>query len=225
MKTLLLWMYKLIRRELLVSLRTPHMILHPLLFFGITLILFPLALTSSPTMLHTLAPGIVWIVALLAHILSMERFFEQDEAEGILECWLIYPVPLTVIVYAKIITHWLLTGFLLALMVPVVGIMLSMRASEIAILSVSLFIGTPILSCLGALGAAITISLPLRGVLLSLLLFPLWIPVLILGTGSVTVFMSGLSCHAWLALLAAMASITWVGVPPLAACALRVSQE
>jgi heme exporter protein B len=172
-----------------------------------------------------MAPGVVWVAALLASMLSLTRLFAADHADGTLEQMLLAPQSLSVLVLGKMIAHWMVSGLPLVLMSPVLGLQFDMSAQGLGILMIGLLLGTPVLSMLGAVGAALTLGLRGGGVLVSLLVLPLCIPVLIFGAGAVEAVNSGLSAGANLALMGAIAVLALVFTPWVAAQALRISME
>lgn len=212
-----------IHRELLINIRKSFSIIHPLIFFSLVIFLFPFILSQETKQLNQLMPGLIWISALLAYLLSIERFFEIDYENGSLESLLIYPFPLPLSVLAKTLTHWFLTGLPLTVLAPIFGYLTGLTFLEIKILFLSLLVGTPALSCLGTILAAITLSLGSRGLLLAILLIPLSIPVLIFGTGSVLAESMGLSSAASLSFLAAISITLLLSTPFAAGAALRLN--
>ena len=176
---------QIIRRELLIAYRRQADIFNPLWFFIIVITLFPLGVGPEPNLLARIAPGIIWVAALLAALLSMERLFRDDYLDGSLEQMLLMPSPLSVAAFAKMIAHWLLTGLPLILISPLLAILLSLNWNTWIAVLLTLLIGTPTLSFLGAIGMALTVGLRKGGVLLSLLILPLYIPVLIFATSAI----------------------------------------
>lgn len=221
MNSLVTIFFSQIHRECLLHIRKPLAMIHPWMFFIMVILLFPFILSQQITLLNALLPGLIWIAALLAYLLSIEHFFEMDHNNGSLELLLIYPFPLPLSVLAKTIAHWLLTGLPLTILSPFLAYLIGFSFSEIKILVVSLTLGTPTLSALGTLLGAITISMASRGLLLAILLIPLSIPVLIFGTGSVLAESMGVSASASLSFLAAITITAFVGTPFASAAALR----
>ncbi|MFC0309628.1 heme exporter protein CcmB [Gallibacterium trehalosifermentans] len=215
--------YDIIKRELQIAMRKPSEILNPLWFFLIVITLFPLVVGPEPQLLARIAPGIVWVAALLSALLSFERLFKDDYLDGSLEQLLLLPIPLSMIALAKIFSHWLLTGFPLILLSPIAGLLLSLDIDVWWALVQTLFIGTPILSCIGAVGVALTVGLRKGGVLLSLLVVPLFIPVLIFTAAVLDSAALHLGYSGQLAILAAMLVLALVSCPFAVAAALRVS--
>ncbi len=212
-------------RDLTLALRRRSDVLTTLFFFIIVVSLFPLGVGPEPGILRTIAPGIVWVAALLASMLSLGRLFAHDYADGTLEQMLLVPQPLSILVLGKIIAHWLVSGLPLVLVAPVLGLQFDLAPQALGVLMISLLLGTPILSLLGAIGAALTLGLRGGGVLVSLLVLPLYIPVLIFGAGAVDASVSGLGAQAHLSLLGAFLVCAFVLAPPAAAAALRISAE
>jgi len=213
---------QLLRRELLIGLRSPGQWLNPLLFFVIVITLFPLGIGPEPSRLATIAPGVLWVAALLAVLLSLDTLFERDRADGVLEQWVLGSLPLTVLVLSKVLAHWLASGLPLLLLSPVLGLMLGLPAQAVPVLCASLALGTLTLSLTGAIGAALTVGVNRGGVLLSLLVLPLNVPVLIFGASAVTAAADGFSPAAALTLLAAMAAFALSLAPWATAAALRI---
>lgn len=210
-------------RDLLLAYRRKGDLLNPLLFFVMVLALFPLGVSPSPDFLSKLAPGVLWVAALLAALLSLDNLFRADFEDGTLEQLLLssestYPMAL-----AKALAHWLTTGLPLALLAPLLAIMLFLPAQAIPVLVVSLLIGTPTLSLIGAIAAALTVGLKKGGVLISLLVLPLYIPVLIFGASAVQNAAQGLPVQAYLAILGSMLALSIVLAPFAIAASLRVS--
>jgi heme exporter protein B len=217
--------FGVLRRDLTVALRRISDVLTPLAFFAIVVSLFPLGVGPEPERLATLAPGVVWVAALLAVMLSLDRLFANDYADGTLEQLLLAPQPLSVLVLAKAAAHWLLTGLPLVALSPLLALQLQLPAAAMDTLIVSLLLGTPVLSLLGSVGAALTLGVRGGGVLVSLLVLPLYTPVLIFGASSVTAAVEGLSTEAHLSLLAAFLVLALSLVPWATAAALRVSLD
>ncbi|MBW8078186.1 MAG: heme exporter protein CcmB [Gallionella sp.] len=214
-----------IRRDLLLAMRRRADVLTILVFFILVVSLFPLGVGPEMDMLRKMAPGVLWVAALLASMLSLGRLFSADYLDGTLEQMLLVPQSLSVLVLGKMIAHWLVSGLPLVLMAPVLGLQFDMSVQGLMVLMASLLMGTPILSMLGAIGAALTLGLRGGGVLLSLLVLPLCIPVLIFGTGAVEAVASGLSVVSNLSLIAALLMLCLVFTPWVAAQALRISME
>ncbi len=197
----------------------------PLVFFIVALSLFPLGVGPEPQMLREIAPGIVWVCALLASMLSVNALFASDLADGSLEQMLLAPQPVIAVAAAKCTVHWLVSGLPLIVASPLVGLLFGLSGQALAALVVSLVLGTPILSLLGALGAALTLGLRSGGMLLILIVLPLATPALIFGAGAVGTVESGLSAAGHFSLLGALLIATAVGAPWATAAALRISTE
>jgi len=214
-----------LRRDLVLAFRRRSDVLTTLFFFVIVVSLFPLGVGPEPELLRTMAPGILWVAALLASMLSLGRLFSLDYLDGTLEQMLLAPEPLPVIVLAKAAAHWLVSGLPLVLMSPVLAIQFDLTQTLIEILVLSLLLGTPVLSLIGAIGASLTLGLRGGGVLVSLLVLPLYVPVLIFGAGAVGAESSGLGAQSHLLLLAAMLVFAAVASPWAVAAGLRISVE
>lgn len=212
-----------VRRELVSALRRRADILNPLWFFVIVITLFPLGVGPEPALLARIAPGIVWVAALLASLLALERLFRDDYIDGTLEQMMLMPCPLGVVVLAKVLAHWLLTGLPLLLLSPLVAVLLSMDMNGFLGMFWTLLLGTPVLSLLGAIGVALTVGIGKGGVLLSLLTLPLYIPVLIFATSAIETAGLGLPYSGQLAILGAMLAGSVTLAPFAIAAALRVS--
>lgn len=215
----------IIRRDLLLAMRRQSDVLTTLFFFVIVVSLFPLSVGPEMNMLRTMAPGVVWVAALLASMLSLGRMFSSDYLDGTLEQILLSPHSLSLLVLGKVFAHWLVTGVPLVLMAPVLGIQYDLPADALYVLTASLLLGTPILSLIGAIGAALTLGLRGGGVLVSLLVLPLYIPVLIFGSGAVEASSAGLGYGAHFSLLGAFLLVSLVFAPWAAASSLRISME
>jgi heme exporter protein B len=214
---------RLLRRQLLLAVRRPVEIGNPLLFFAMVVALFPLGLGPSPDTLAGFAPGVLWITALLSNLLTSDAVFRSDFEDGSLEQLLMAPQPLFLSVLAYIGAHWLTTGLLLAVVSPVFALMLNLSASAVAALVGSLLIGTALLSLIGGIGAALTVGLKRGGMLISLLILPLYMPVLIFGSASVQAAVNGLPAGPYLAILGAMLCLAIALAPLAMAAGLRIS--
>ena len=215
----------LVRRDLLLALRRKSDVATALLFFVIVASLFPLGIGAEPNQLRAIAPGVIWVAALLSSMLSLVRLFAADHADGTLEQMLLGAAPLGVVVAAKAAAHWLVAGLPLVLAAPLIALQYDIEAPLYGVLALSLLLGTPILSIIGAIGAALTLGLRGGGVLLSLLVLPLYVPVLIMGAGAVEMAGAGLDPGGQLLLLAAMLVVAVAFAPLAAAAALRISLE
>jgi heme exporter protein B len=214
-----------VRRELLLALRRPSDVATALLFFVIVASLFPLGIGAEPERLRSIAPGVIWVAALLSAMLSLGRLFAADHADGTLEQMLLGAAPLGLIVAAKTAAHWLVSGLPLVLIAPLIAVQYDVAARLYGVLAVSLLLGTPVLSFIGAIGAALTLGLRGGGVLLSLLVLPLYVPVLILGAGAVAMADAGLAAGGQLELLGALLIMAAAFTPWATAAALRISSE
>lgn len=213
----------IVRRDLLLAFRRRQDLANPLVFFVIVVSLFPLGVAPERTFLAEAGAGIVWVAALLATLLSLDGLFRADFEDGSLEQLLLSPASLYVIVLAKILAHWLVTGLPLLLLSPVLGLMMYLEPAQIGVLMLTLLLGSPVLSLIGAIGAALTVGLRVGGVLLSLLVLPLYVPVLIFGAGTVNAAGGGLPIAGHLALLGAFLALAVALAPLASAAALRIS--
>ena len=215
----------IIKRDLLLAIRRQSDVLTTLFFFVIVVSLFPLSVGPEMNMLRTMAPGVVWVAALLASMLSLGRMFSNDYVDGTLEQMLLSPQSLSLLVLGKALAHWLVTGVPLVLMAPILGIQYDLPAEALVILTITLLLGTPVLSLIGGIGAALTLGVRGGGVLVSLLVLPLYIPVLIFGAGAVEANMAGVGYDAHLSLIGAFLLVSLVFAPWAIASSLRVSLE
>ncbi len=218
-------MTTVIRRELLIAFRRKADILNPLWFFIIVITLFPLSIGPEPNLLARIAAGIVWVAALLSALLSLERLFRDDFSDGSLEQMMLMPTPLSVLVLAKVIAHWLLTGLPLIIISPLLAILLSLDFNTWLAIVLTLLLGTPTLSFLGGVGVALTVGLQKGGVLLSLLILPLYIPVLIFATSAIDAASLGMAYNGQLAILGALLMGSATLTPFAISSALRVSVQ
>jgi len=215
----------IVARDLRLAMRRQADIVSVLFFFIIVASLFPLGVGPEPQLLKKLAPGVLWVGALLATMLSLPRLFADDFRDGTLEQLVLAPQPLGLTVIGKVVAHWLVSGLPLALLAPVLGIQFDLDTDALLTLTVSLLIGTPALSGIGAIGAALTLGLRGGGVLVSLLVLPLYIPVLIFGAGAVDATVTGMGAEAHLSILGALAIAGVFFAPWATAAALRISLE
>jgi heme exporter protein B len=218
-------MLAIIRRDLLVAMRGKSEVLTALFFFVIVTSLFPLGIGPEPTLLRKIAPGVLWVAALLATMLGLQRMFAADHADGTLEQMALSPTPLALLVGGKIVSHWLVSGLPLVLIAPVLGIQFDLDAGALGVLMLALLLGTPLLSLIGAIGAALTLGVRGGGVLLSLLVLPLYVPALIFGAGAVQAHIAGLAFGGHLSLLAAMLALAAFFAPWATTAALRIALE
>jgi len=214
-----------IRRDLLLAARKKSEVLTALFFFVIVTSLFPLGIGPEPVLLKKIAPGVLWVAALLATMLGLNRLFATDHVDGTLEQMVLSPTPLGLLVSGKIAAHWLLSGLPLVLLAPVLGLQFDLDGGALGVLIVALLLGTPLLSLIGAIGAALTLGLRGGGVLLSLLVLPLYVPALIFGAGAVEAHISGLGAGGHLSLLAALLALAVFFAPWATTAALRIALE
>lgn len=215
----------LLRRDLMLALRRKTEVLTGVFFFVVVASLFPLAIGPDFKLLRLIAPGILWVGALLASMLVLARLFEADHRDGTLEQMCLSPASLGVLVSAKILSHWLLCGLPLVVLSPVLGLQFDLSADAMAVLALSLLIGTPVLSLVGAIGAALTLGVRGGGVLLSLLVLPLFVPVLVFGAGAVEAQAAGLGAQAHVSILLAMLVPAAVFGPWACSVALKIALE
>ena len=215
----------IVLRDLTLAMRRRSDVFTTLFFFVIVVSLFPLGIGPELKVLRLIAPGVVWVAALLASMLALERLFAADFDDGTLEQMLLTPQPLSLLVLGKVTAHWLVTGVPLVLMAPLLGLQYDLSADALGVLMVSLLLGTPSLSLIGAIGAALTLGLRGGGVLVSLLVLPLCVPVLIFGAGAVEASVSGLGELGHLYRMGAILVMSGLLAPLATAMALRVSAE
>ncbi len=216
----------IVARDLKLAMRRKTDVLTTLFFFVIVISLFPLGVGTDKETLQTIAPGVAWVAALLASMLALERLFAADFTDGTLEQLLLTPQPLSVLVFGKIVAHWLLTGLPLVVLAPLVALQYHLPAAALEAMMLALLIGTPTLSLIGAIGAALTLGLRGGGILLSLLVLPLYIPILIYGAGAVVAStLPGAELQAYFSLLLAFLLLALVFAPWATAAALRISIE
>lgn len=213
----------MVRRDFTLALRNKSEWANPLFFFILACSLFPLGIGPEPNTLEKIAPGIIWVTALLAAMLSLDGIFRSDFEDGSLEQQILGPHPFTTLVYAKILVHWLITGIPLMLLSPLLGVILHLSSDGIILLMISLLLGTPVLSLIGSIGVALTVGIKRGGMLLSLLVLPLYIPVLIFGAGAVDVGLGGLDTSGHFLLMAAILVLAITLAPLATAAALKVS--
>jgi len=213
----------IIKRDLTIAFRHRDDILNPLLFFVIVVTLFPLGIGPDSTILSRIAPGIIWVAALLSTLLSLDRLFKSDHSDGSLEQMLLSPHPVFILVLGKIIAHWLLTGLPLILVAPLLAVLLHLNENSYGALMLTLLLGTPVLSLLGAIGVALTVGIKKGGVLLSLLVLPLYIPVLIFATSAIDTAAMNLPYSGQLAIIAALFFGSLTLAPFAVSAALKVS--
>ncbi len=212
-----------LRRDLKLAYRHRGELANPLLFFVIAVSLFPFGIGSEETTLARIAPGVIWVTALLATLLALEGMFRSDFEDGTLEQMLLTPYPVSVLVLAKVIAHWLVTGLPLILLSPLLAVLLRLPTEALGTLLGSLALGTPTLSLIGAIGVALTVGVRRGGLLLTLLVLPLYVPVLIFGATVVHNAAAGLETAGQLYLLAALLMLALSLSPLATAAALRIS--
>ena len=212
-----------LKRDLMIAIRHKDDMLNPLLFFVIVVTLFPLGIGPEANTLSRIAPGIIWVAALLSSLLSLDRLFKSDHNDGSLEQMLLSPQPVFILVLAKIIAHWLITGLPLIIIAPLLAVLLHLHEASYFALFITLLIGTPILSFIGAIGAALTVGIKKGGVLLSLIILPLYIPVLIFATSAIDTAAMYLPYGGQLAIIAAIFVLALTLAPFAVSSALKVS--
>ena len=213
----------LIAREARLLFRRPAELLNPLVFFAIVIALFPLAVGPDTQLLQRLSPGLVWVAALLSVLLSLDGLFRSDFEDGSLEQWVLSSQPLALLVLAKVLAHWAFSGLALVLLSPLLALMLGLPTACLSVLLLSLLLGTPVLSLLGAVGAALTVGLKRGGLLLALLILPLYIPVLILGSGALQAALEGMPATGYLLWLGSLTALAVTLTPFAIAAGLKIS--
>ncbi len=213
------------RRDLLLAARRRSEVVTALFFFVVVVTLFPLGIGPEPELLRRIAPGVLWVAALLATLLGLPRLFAADHADGTLEQMLLSPQSFVLLVAGKIAAHWLLCGLPLVLLAPLLGLQFNLDAGTLQVLVIALLIGTPVLSLIGAVGAALTLGVRGGGALLALLVLPLFIPTLVFGAGAVEAHAAGLGAGPQLSILGALLVITVFFAPWAATVALRIALE
>ncbi|MEQ1544511.1 heme exporter protein CcmB [Methyloglobulus sp.] len=213
----------IVRRDLVLAMRRRSEIANPVLFFILVITLFPLGIGAQPKLLQAIAPGIIWVSALLATMLSLDSLFRSDFDDGSLEQILLSPYPTSILVLGKITAHWLTTGLPLLIVAPLLAVFLGMPNESLSILLITLLLGTPILSLIGAVGVALTVGLRRGGMILSLLVLPLYVPVLIFASNAVEMASTGLPVTAQINILISMLLMALVLAPWPTAAALKMS--
>ena len=214
---------QIFKRDLLIAFRRRSEIIHPIIFFVMVISLFPLAIGDDKVLLQKIAPAIIWVTALLATMLSLDSLFRSDFEDGSLEQMTLLKTPLSLLVTAKVTAHWVITGLPLILITPLLAVLLYMPSESISMLLLTLLLGTPTLSLIGAVGIALTVGLRQGGVILSLLILPLYIPVLIFATLALQNMEQGFSAEAQLAMMLAILVLAITLSPFAIAAALKVS--
>lgn len=215
----------ILRRDLMLALRRKSDLAQVIFFFAVVVTLVPLGVGAETNTLRAIAPGVVWVAALLAALLSLPRMFAADFADGTLEQMLVAAEPLPVIVFAKVIAHWLVTGVPMTVFAALFGVMFDLSLDVTLVLVASLAVGTPILSFIGAIGAALTLGLRAGGVLTSLLVLPLYIPVLIFGSGAASVVAVSMSPTAHFLIVGGLTLATAALSPMAVSAALRIAEQ
>lgn len=214
-----------LQRDLRLAGRRRSEVMTSLVFFIVVASLFPLGIGPEVQLLQRIAPGVIWVAALLATLLGLPRLFAADHADGTLEQMALSPQPLVLLVAGKVAAHWLLCGLPLVLLAPLLGLQFNLDAGTLQVLVLALLLGTPVLSLVGAVGAALTLGVRGGGALLALLLLPLYVPTLVFGTGAVESYAAGLDATPHLSILAALLIVALLLAPWAATAALRVALE
>ncbi len=215
--------FAVIRRDLVLAFRRRAEIANPIFFFILVVTLFPLGVGANPKLLQAMAPGIIWVSALLAVMLSLDSLFRSDFDDGSLEQMLLSSHPLTVLVFAKIIAHWIVTGLPLLVVAPLLAVFLGLPEQALGTLLLTLVLATPVLSLIGSIGVSLTVGLRRGGMIISLLVLPLYIPVLIFASNAVEMAGNGLAVDAQINILVAIFFMSVVLAPLPAAAALKMS--
>ena len=215
----------IIHRDLLLVMRRKSEVLTALFFFVVVTSLFPLGIGADAALLRKIAPGVLWVAALLSTLLGLQRMFAADYADGALEQLILTPQSLVLLVSGKVAAHWLVSGLPLVILAPIIGIQFDLDASSLYVLMASLLLGTPVLSLLGSIGAALTLGVRGGSVLMSLLILPLYIPVLIFGAGAVYANSVGLDITGHFSLLGALLILALAFVPWVSAAAVKIAIE
>ncbi len=215
----------IIHRDLLLVMRRKSEVLTALFFFVVVTSLFPLGIGADAALLRKIAPGVLWVAALLSTLLGLQRMFAADYTDGALEQLILTPQSLVLLVSGKVAAHWLVSGLPLVILAPIIGIQFDLDASSLYVLMASLLLGTPVLSLLGSIGAALTLGVRGGSVLMSLLILPLYIPVLIFGAGAVYANSVGLDITGHFSLLGALLILALAFVPWVSAAALKIAIE
>ena len=214
-----------LRRDLLLAARRRSEVVTALFFFVVVVSLFPLGIGPEPAVLRRIGPGVLWVAALLATLLGLPRLFASDHADGTLEQMALSPRPFALLVAGKIAAHWLLCGLPLVLLAPLLGLQFNLDTGELQVLMLALLLGTPVLSLIGAIGAALTLGVRGGGTLLALLVLPLYVPTLIFGAGAVEAHSAGLGSSAQLSILGALLAVAVFFAPWATTAALRIAIE
>ncbi|MFZ3013390.1 MAG: heme exporter protein CcmB [Nitrospira sp.] len=215
----------IVKRDLLLAMRRRSDAAMSVFFLVIVASLFPLGVGPEPAVLRTIGPGVLWVAALLACLLSLSRVFTADYVDGTLEQMVLVPQPLAVLVAGKVFAHWLISGLPVVLLSPLLGLQFGLDGEPLGVLALSLLLGTPTLSMIGAIGAALVLGVRGSGLLVALLVLPLYVPVLIFGAGAVTGSMAGVGGEANLSLLGASLVLSLFLAPWATAAAIRIALE
>ncbi len=215
----------IVRRDLLLVMRRKSEVLTALFFFVVVTSLFPLGIGADAVLLRKIAPGVLWVAALLSTLLGLQRMFAADYQDGALEQLALSPQPMVLLVTGKIIAHWLVCGLPLVILAPMIGIQFDLDAASLYVLMGTLLLGTPVLSLVGSIGAALTLGVRGGSVLLSLLILPLYIPVLIFGAGAVYAKSVGLDASGHFSLLGALLILALAFVPWVSSAAVKIAIE
>lgn len=218
-------LYRILARDIQVALRRQSDVAAVFFFFILAASLFPLGSGADPKLLSAMAPSVLWVMALLSCMLSLSRMFSSDYADGTLEQMMISNQPVVLIVLMKILAHWILSGLPLVFVAPLIGLQFNLGGAELQILAVSLLMGTLALSLIGSIGAALTLGIRGTGVLIAILVLPLYIPVLVFGAGAVNAVSIGMSPNGALSLLGAVLAMALVFAPLASAAALGIALE
>jgi heme exporter protein B len=215
----------IIQRDLLLAMRRWSDAAMSVFFLVIVVSLFPLGVGPEPAVLRTIAPGVLWVAALLTCLLSLSRVFTPDYLDGVLEQMVLVPQPLSLLVLGKVLAHWVISGLPVVLLSPLLGLQFGLDGEALGVLVLSLLLGTPTLSMIGAIGAALVLGVRGSGLLVALLVLPLYVPVLIFGAGAVTGSMAGVGGEANLSLLGASLVLSLFLAPWATAAAIRIALE
>lgn len=218
-------LFAIVHRDLLLVMRRKSEVLTALFFFIVVTSLFPLGIGADAALLRKIAPGVIWVAALLATLLGLQRMFAADYMDGALEQMALSPYPLVLLVAGKILAHWIVCGLPLVILAPIIGIQFDLDASSLYVLMGTLLLGTPVLSLLGSIGAALTLGVRGGGLLMSLLILPLYVPVLIFGAGAVYANSVGLDTTGHFSLLGALLVLALAFVPWVSATAVKIAIE
>ena len=218
-------LFAIIHRDLLLVMRRKSEVLTALFFFIVVTSLFPLGVGADAALLRKIAPGVIWVAALLATLLGLQRMFAADYVDGALEQMALSPYPMVLLITGKILAHWIVCGLPLVILAPIIGIQFDLDASSLYVLMGTLLLGTPVLSLLGSIGAALTLGVRGGSLLMSLLILPLYVPVLIFGAGAVYANSVGLDTTGHFSLLGALLILTLAFVPWVSATAVKIAIE